>query len=687
MNRPIASDPKPFAIRGGSKKTGNVTNQSYDEDNDMISIQRLAWCMILVSVLASATSFGQNMGMDENTRAETERKLIGILNSTAPPQDKAIPCKQLAIYGSKNAVPALAALLPDANLSSWARIALEVIPDPAADEALRNALGKLNGRLLVGVIHSIAFRRDAQAVGGLIQKLKDNDTEVSCAAAVALGKIGGDQAAGALVPLLMSAPDAIRTAVAEGCILCAERFVADQKADSAITLYEAVRKAGVPKQRILEATRGAILARGPSGIGLLIEQLKSADQAQFGIGLRTARELPGIEVTQSLAAELNHLDSDRQSLLLMAVADRTDAAVLPVVLAAAAPNSPKSTRTTAIKLLERIGNVTCVPALIDAAAAEDSVLAQAARVSFSRLQGKDVDADLLMRLPQSTGRRRQAILELVGLRQIAGAAGSIEPAIADSDAGIRAAAVATLGIIGNDQQAPALVKLLEKNPAERALIEKALLAICGRGKAGCLPYVMPLAQNANADLRIVAIHAMAVIGGSDAMRAINSAVSDKEQAVQDEAVRTLSTWPNNWPEDASIAQPLLSLAQSGTSMSHQVLALRGYLQYLQVDKKLDGKAKTAKVNEILPLIKRPEEKRLAIGVLGTTPSTEAMDLLRIMAEDPAVTEDADSAIVNLAGKSQALPKELRQKALQTVIDTSKNANMKKKAQEILRSIQ
>jgi hypothetical protein len=97
---------------------------------------------------------------------EKQHQLIGVLQSDAPPAEKAIACKQLAVYGDKEAVPALAPLLSDANLASWARIALEVIPGPAADEALRAAAGKLQGKLLVGVINSIGVRRDPKAVDG-----------------------------------------------------------------------------------------------------------------------------------------------------------------------------------------------------------------------------------------------------------------------------------------------------------------------------------------------------------------------------------------------------------------------------------------------------------------------------------------------------------------------------------------
>src|SRR6266446_5355168 len=102
-----------------------------------------------------------------STDKEKERNLIAILQSDAPPQDKAIPCKQLAIYGTKDAVPALAPLLANKELASWARIALEAIPGPEADEAFRASLPNLQGTLLIGAINSIGVRRDAKAVDAL----------------------------------------------------------------------------------------------------------------------------------------------------------------------------------------------------------------------------------------------------------------------------------------------------------------------------------------------------------------------------------------------------------------------------------------------------------------------------------------------------------------------------------------
>jgi HEAT repeat protein len=619
--------------------------------------------------------------------AANEPALVGLLQSNAPSADKALACKQLAIYGSKKAIPALAPLLSDPQLASWARIALEAIPDPAADAALRRALGKLQGNLLVGVINSIGVRRDSKAISSLVKRLKDADADTASAAAVALGRIGGAKAAKALSQSLAAAPAAVLPAGAEGCILCAERFIAQAKPAEAVKLYDAVRAANVPRQKQLEAIRGAILARQSGGLPLLLEQLRSPDKALFGIGLRTARELPGRDVTEALAAELRRCSPDRQPFLLLALADRSDAAVLPAVLEAAGSGSQKL-RLTAVGVLDRLGNASSVPVLLKIAGDADAELAQAALAALARLPGNEVDADLLARLPASAGKNRQVLIMLAGQRHVDRALPVIVRSAGDSDAGVRSAAVQAIGILGDDPQAADLVRLLQatQNPKERGDIEMALLAISGRTGARTVPHVLPLARSDDSGLRIIALHVLASAGGPDALAAVKAAVQDKDETVQDEAVRTLSTWPNNWPEDSGIAEPLLALARSDAKTSHQVLALRGYLQYVQGNKQLKDDDKVGKVTEVLAIIKRPEEKRLAIAAIGTAPNARALEMLVTFAAEPDLAEDACSAIVKLAAAPMpAVPQEQRHKALQVVVEKSTSDTTKNQARKLLKA--
>lgn len=646
------------------------------------------WFGTAIFLLAAAQATFAAAASQESP-AERQRKLVAILQSDAPPQDKAIACKKLAIYGDQNAVPALAPLLTDTNLASWARIALEAIPGPAADEALRGALPRLQGRLLVGVINSIGVRRDAQAIEALAAKLKDPDAEVVAAAAVALGNIGGAQPAKLLTQALAGARDDTRSAIAEGGILCAERFLGEGKFADAAELYDTIRHADVPKPRRLEATRGAILARRSAGIPLLLEQLRAGDKAVLAMGLRTARELPGHDVTEALGAELDRAAPDRQVMLVLALADRGDAAVLPKVLQVAKTGS-KPTRLATLELLDRFHDVSAVPVLLSAAAEGDADLARAAKATLTRMEGQPVDATLLAWLSQASGRLRQVIIELAALRRITNAVPALLASVEDPEPGIRRAALDSLRVLGTDQQAADLVRLLSKTQEaqDREIAEKTLAAICGRSGAPCLPHVRPLLRSPDSALRAVALRLVAAIGGPDALAAVKAALDDHDEAVQDEAVGTLATWPNNWPDDEGVAEPLLSLAKTAKKPAHRVQGVRGYLLYVQESRKLNPADKLNALRQLLPSLTQPAEKRLAISTLAAIPTAGAVESLMGLAADQEIAEEACLAVVNLtaSGNLKDASKELLERALRTVLEKAKNDSTRAKAEEALKKI-
>jgi len=84
---------------------------------------------------------------------------LSVLQSDKPIFDKAKACQQLAIIGTKNAVPVLAQLLADEHSRTTRALPCEPLPDPSVDEALRASLGQLQGSLLVGVVNTIGMRR------------------------------------------------------------------------------------------------------------------------------------------------------------------------------------------------------------------------------------------------------------------------------------------------------------------------------------------------------------------------------------------------------------------------------------------------------------------------------------------------------------------------------------------------
>jgi len=296
--------------------------------------------------------------------AGSEGKLIAVLKSDASHKEKADACRQLAIIGTKDAVAPLAALLGDEKLSHMARYALEPIPETAVDDALRDALGKVKGRPLVGVIGSIGVRRDAKAVRALTKMLQNSDADVAQAAARALGSIGNSAAAKALQGALVNAPAANRLALCEGLFRCAEAHAAKGRRNVAIEIYDQLRSLDGPHQVRGGALRGAILARGRNGVVLLREHLRSDDYILFSAAVQAAQEMKGAEVTKALTAELKQLPADNQILVIKALGKRGDAGAYPA-LSALAKSGAKLVRLAAIGAFPQIGDALAVPVLVE----------------------------------------------------------------------------------------------------------------------------------------------------------------------------------------------------------------------------------------------------------------------------------------------------------------------------------
>jgi HEAT repeat protein len=119
-----------------------------------------------------------------------QARLVQLLEDpTASDFEKAKACQRLAVIGDSRCVPALSALLGNPNLSHYARTALEPMPGHEADAALREALGKLAGDLLIGVVNSIGRCRDPLALEALAKLRREGEPAVAAAAQAALTRL------------------------------------------------------------------------------------------------------------------------------------------------------------------------------------------------------------------------------------------------------------------------------------------------------------------------------------------------------------------------------------------------------------------------------------------------------------------------------------------------------------------
>lgn len=577
--------------------------------------------------------------------AQDEQPWIELLQSDAPKADKALTCKKLAVWGTERAVPALAALLPDPELTSWARIALEAMPGTAADDALRAALDQVEGLTLIGVINSIGVRRDPRAVQALQARLGDADAGVACAAAVALGCIGDEAAIAALRAALPAAPVAVRAAVAEGCILSAERLMENGHAEQAVGIYDEVCRADVPKQRLMEATRGAILARGSEGIPLLIEQLTSGDRHRVAIALAAARELTGTGVSQQLVAALPDMAADQQAAIILALADRGDADVMPAMLAAA-QSGPETVRRAAIEVLKRVGDATCIPVLLTAAATGSDDIAQAARNTLKDLPGDDVNVELLGRLESAGEAERIVLLELVGLRRI-DAVPPLLTAVDDGNARIRAAALYALGEVASLEDVAVLVaRVVEPAHAEDAAVAvKALQAACVRmpDRESCAQLLSSSLAQASLPAKLSILETLKSMGGTKALETVAQYAHAADAQLEDAATRLLGDWMS-----VDAGPVLLQLAKSSDSR-YKVRALRGYLRLVRQFTMPDSQ-RVAMCRDAWDVAERDAERTLVLQAMERYASVDMLRLATDLAQGSVLQNEVTACALAIAQK-------------------------------------
>jgi HEAT repeat protein len=193
-------------------------------------------------------------------------QLVEILKDPAATEfQKAKACMRLAMVGTRDAVPALAALLTDERLSHYARFGLVPIPDPAADEALAGALKRVKGKLLVGVIGSLGQRKADSAVDPLVKLMYGADPDAAQAAVAALGQIGGLRATAALQAGLAKTKGSLRAAVAAACLVAADGLMAQGERKQAFALYDVLCRADMPRPVRLAAMHGTIAAETSLG--------------------------------------------------------------------------------------------------------------------------------------------------------------------------------------------------------------------------------------------------------------------------------------------------------------------------------------------------------------------------------------------------------------------------------------
>jgi HEAT repeat protein/type 1 glutamine amidotransferase len=603
----------------------------------------------------------------EEARADTEERMLGFLVISQNLDAKMAVCRNLRLIGSEKSVRLLAQMLTDEKTADIARYALEKIPGPAADRALLDALAKTQGETRIGLVSTLGQRKSGVAVGALAALLSDQEPALASAAANALGKIGSGDAAAVLSEALDKAGGDLKVEVAFALLNCADALSAAKDSGAAMKSYDrilATQLQAFPLVLRQAAMRGKISAAGKDdGARLILDVLSLGPAEMHEPAIGMIGQFFSESAVGTVCGLLTKLPEGSQVQLLSVLSAYPSWAVLSALLDAAKSAQP-SVRVAALQALGNTGDVSTVNFLAGRAASARGKEQEAARLSLWTLAGKEIDEAVLFGLVSATSEAaRNEFIRAVGERQIhAGKAHLISQAASGADQNKQEAVRALRGMI-RPEDIPALLNLLlgmEDETAQEEMqstIAAAALKIGDPTARSSLVEEMLEPGTGSKQQRVedptkrcLLYRTLGKIGDDSSLPPLRAALKDGREDIRDAAVRALIEWPNTTPQDE-----VLSIAKSSGSLVHRVLALRGFVRLVGLNKYQAPESAVCSLQAALDLAARPEEKILVLGVLPDFSCPEALALAESLLSAEGVQEEAEIAVARIKEKLKNKP--------------------------------
>ncbi len=580
------------------------------------------------------------------SRAACATRLAALLEADGTtPAARQYICLQLRQVGTAEQVPLLGRLLVQPETSQMARYALQAIPGEAAIAALRDGLNRLDGPLQIGVIQSLAARGDEGSVTELVQLADSADPAVSAAAVRALGDIGGQAATQYLAASAARAGAATPRDLAASLLKCAARLADAGEREAARAIYAQLSAVEQPAGTRRAALSALLDLAGDQMPVTILAWLASDDRQQRQVAAARMGRLTDDQL-QRLATRPEDLPDAAHAALLELLAMRRGPEALPMVLKAATSDNAQL-RRAGIRCLGLIGDAGTIPMLLDTLAEGDD-LASAAGQALTAMPREQVGPALLKALNDRPDMRPAVVDVLKKLVYYE----AIDPLIAiaanDDPAVYEVALDGLRGIADPDPtDTPRLLRLLERaTPGKhRDEVEKTVLIVCEKQPPGADRAGPVLKALGNVDLTKSAVYLplLGRLGGPQALKIIETALSSDDATVREAAVRGLCNWP-----DASVADRLIALARDSENRGHRQWALRAYVRVITLPSDRPEDQTLAMLQSAMQQADNVDDKRLILTRAGTVRTMAAVDWIAGYLDQPDLAQQAGASLVELA---------------------------------------
>ncbi len=586
---------------------------------------------------------------------QASRELLsqGLARVAANPQattdGRALACRKLSLAGTDNAVPALAKLIDDPALGTWARDALARMPGKAADEALVEALKRTRGADRLAVAALAGARRLPAALPALAEVAATGEA-AAVVAAEAMGSIGGKEAAHALAALQGNAKGAARAAVDRALLACADRALTDGSGKVAQESYARLLGAETAEHVRAAAFYGSNLSAGSKGVDAAVAALKGANLERARAGARLVRDMQDKAVMTAVAEALPAMPEPNRILALGALAGRGDRAAQQGVLAVV-PGSSVEVSLAALQALETLGDGQAVKAVmaVAASAEADRELRKAAAKTLGAMNGPGVDKQIVEQMRSAEVKAQAAYVKVLGARQARGALKELFVAARSADAGLAEEARKAISLMVRAEDLSEVVALLADTGDAAGLRELERIAVKASRTTGdpnvqTAALLKGLRGKAPASARGALLSALAQLAVPATLPELLAAAKEEDVTVRRAALQAVAEY---WPS-AEPLQALRAASLEDPDEACRVAALGGYARLLALPGKLPVKEKLALYREALDLAKDAKGKRVLIEGLGALVHPDALAFVKPFMQEGTLSADACRAALKIS---------------------------------------
>ncbi len=621
----------------------------------------------------------------EAERAVLAKVLASKLTADAPVPLKVMLLRHIQRIGQGEVVPAVVALLGDANeqVRECARRALEANPSKESADALRAAIATAtDGKWKAALVTALEYRRDP-ADAAIFAKLATSDDDgVRAPALLALGRTGDASAAMVLAGARTKGSEVAQRVASDAYLLLADRLAAANQKEAAASIYREFLTGPAPFRyaAIIGLGRQATAAE----LGTFIDLLGDKDNHARGAALAVLASHKDAAVSQAIAGKIKSADAAAKPWLIRALLDQGGKDNVAIFVTAAS-DPEEAVRIQAIKALGIVGDASALPLLLKSAQAKGDEQA-AARTALENLPGKEIDQGLLPLVAKGSTPERVEAIRTLGARNVKDAVASILTAATDAEAAVRNEAFKSLGLVADYSAVPQVIGLIAalKEDGDRESAGKALAAVVRKGddEANRLNPIIDAAEKAAPESKATLLSVLGQVGGAKALAAVRLSVASTDAVTHEAAVRALT----NWSDDAPMAD-LLQLSKTESKENLAILSLRGYIRLVGINRDKRKVEENLKLyGDALSAAKRNDEKKQVLGGMGDIKDIKALKAIAPMLADAALVNEAAAAAIKVAEKHADKDKALTKSTMEKIIEVSKNEGHKKQAGEILKKI-